>query len=145
VEFSRVGQGTTGVSRSFDITLTKLSDDSRVTFLSIDKEEQQVLMAYFKQSGIKTRFLDADGAQREALDSASEEEGGQGRRARGKKPDAAAIDADMDDDESEEDEDFVDNGSGDSNEDEDGEEEQDEDDMSMIDEGIDKDELKALQ
>lgn len=28
VEFSRVGQGTTGVSRSFDVTLTKLRDDS---------------------------------------------------------------------------------------------------------------------
>lgn len=27
VEFSRVGQGTTGVSRSFDITLTKLKDE----------------------------------------------------------------------------------------------------------------------
>ena len=62
VEFSRVGQGTTGVSRSFDITLTKLRDDAQTTFLSIDKEEQKVLMAYFKQSGIKTRILDADGA-----------------------------------------------------------------------------------
>jgi len=28
VEFSRVGMGTTGVSRSFDVTLTKLRDDS---------------------------------------------------------------------------------------------------------------------
>ena len=61
VEFSRVGQGTTGVSRSFDIILTKLRDDTKTTFLSIDKEEMQVLMAYFKQSGIKARFLDSDG------------------------------------------------------------------------------------
>lgn len=28
VEFSRVGHGTAGLSRSFDLTLTKLSDDS---------------------------------------------------------------------------------------------------------------------
>lgn len=39
VEFSRVGQGTAGLSRSFDLTLTKLKDDSQVTFLGIDKEE----------------------------------------------------------------------------------------------------------
>ena len=62
VEFSRVGQGTTGVSRSFDITLTKLRDDSQITFLSIDKSEQKVLMDYFKQCGIKSRIVDADGA-----------------------------------------------------------------------------------
>ena len=102
-------------------------------------------MAYFKQSGIKTRYLDADGAQREALDSGSEEEGAAGtssRRAKGKKPDAAAIDADMDDDESEDDEDFVDEDSDDSD-DEEGEEEQEED-QSMADDGVDKDELKAL-
>lgn len=49
----------------------------------------------------------------------------------------------MDDEESE-DEDFVDDGSGnDDDDDEDGEEEQEED-MSMIDENVDKDELKAL-
>ena len=58
VEFSRVGQGTTGVSRSFDVILTKIRDDSQVTFLSIDKEEQRCLMQYFKQSGIKTRIMD---------------------------------------------------------------------------------------
>ena len=39
VEFSRIGQGSSGLSRSFDITLTKLADDSKVTFMSIDKEE----------------------------------------------------------------------------------------------------------
>ena len=37
-------------------------------------------MAYFKQSGIKTRITDADGAQREVIDSGSEEEQGRGRR-----------------------------------------------------------------
>ena len=97
------------MSRSFDVTLTKLRDDSQVAFLSIDKEEQQVLMAYFKQSGIKTRIIDADGAHREAVLSGSDNEG-DGRR-KGKKQAAEAIDADMDDEESEEDEDFTENGS----------------------------------
>lgn len=46
-----------------------------MTFLSIDKEEMQVMMSYFKQSGIKTKYLDADGAQRDVMDSASDEEG----------------------------------------------------------------------
>ena len=51
----------------------------------------------------------------------------------------------MDDDEESEDEDFVDNGSdGSSGGDESGEAEQSEEDMSMIDESVDKDELKAL-
>ena len=87
VEFSRVGQGTTGVSRSFDITLTKLRDDTQVTFLSIDKEEQKVLMAYFKQSGIKTRILDADGAQREVnFDSDGSANANEGGRARNRRP-----------------------------------------------------------
>lgn len=126
VEFSRVGQGTTGVSRSFDITLTKLRDDAQTTFLSIDKEEQKVLMAYFKQSGIKTRILDADGAQREVnFDSDDGEDAGKSRSGRQRKAgnNAEQIDADMDDEESEEDEDFEDNGSDDSDDDEDGEEE----------------------
>lgn len=39
VEFSRIGEGTSGVSRSFDLILTKMKDDSQVTFLSIDKAE----------------------------------------------------------------------------------------------------------
>ena len=72
VEFSRIGEGTTGVSRSFDVTLTKARDDTQVTFLSIDKEEQKVLMAYFKKSEIKTRITDPDGAQREAIASDSD-------------------------------------------------------------------------
>ena len=52
----------------------------------------------------------------------------------------------MDDEESEDDEDFVDDGSGGSgSDDEEGEAEQDEDDESMVDESVDKDELKALK
>lgn len=60
VEFSRVGGGTAGLSRSFDITLTKMRDDSQVTFLSIDKEEQKVLFDYFKQSQVKVRTVNVD-------------------------------------------------------------------------------------
>ena len=123
VEFSRVGQGTTGVSRSFDITLTKLRDDTQVTFLSIDKEEQKILMDYFKQSGIKTRILDADGAHREVnFDSDEPSAEGDGKRRRRAGGDASQIDADMDDEDSEDDGDFTDNGS-DSDDDEEGEEE----------------------
>ena len=88
-------------------------------------------MSYFKQSGIKTRILDADGAQREVnfdSDGSDEKTGAAGstsRSGRQRRPggDAAQIDADMDDDESEEDEDFVDDGSDDSDDEEEGEEE----------------------
>ena len=39
VELSRIGQvGATG-GRSFDMTITKLSDDTQTTFAGIDKEE----------------------------------------------------------------------------------------------------------
>lgn len=146
VEFSRVGEGTAGLSRSFDITLTKLKDDSQVTFLSIDKEEQGVLQAYFKQSGVKVRTVDVDTQQQvdsEDEDAPEEPESKRKRRGPGATQD---IDADMDDDE-EEDEDFVDDGGDqDSDDEEDGEEEESaEEDMSMIDEGVDKDELKNLQ
>lgn len=140
-----MGQGTTGVSRSFDITLTKLRDDSQVTFLSIDKEEQKILMDYFKHSGIKTRILDADGAQRD-VDFESDEPSaeGDGRPRRRAAGEGGRIDDDMDDEDSEDDGDFTDNGSDNSDDDEEGEEEQEED-ASMVDESIDKDELKALQ
>ena len=42
VEFSRIGGGSSGLSRSFDVTLTKLNDGGKITFMSIDKEEQQL-------------------------------------------------------------------------------------------------------
>ena len=92
----------------------------------------QKLLAYFKQTEIKTSYVDADGATR---DTQSIDED----RQRGRK---AVNDADMigeaqveeDDDESE-DESFEDEGSEESDQGE---------DMSMVDSGIDKDELKAL-
>ena len=43
------------------MTLTKAKDDTTHTFLSIDKEEQSVLMAYFKQSNIKIKIENVDG------------------------------------------------------------------------------------
>ena len=40
VEFSRLGQmGGAMPSRSFDMTVTRLKDDTQVTFAGIDKEE----------------------------------------------------------------------------------------------------------
>lgn len=60
VEFSRIGQGTAGLSRSFDVTLTKLADGSKVTFMSIDKEEQATLIAYFKSANVKMRTVDVE-------------------------------------------------------------------------------------
>ena len=124
VEFQRVGKGSSGASRSFDIILTKLRDDTRVTFLSIDQEEMQVLMTYLKHSSIKTNFLDADGTMREIIDTSNAEEGN-----------SQAIDANMDSQESE-DESFKDTGSGNGSESDEG--------MSVIDSGIDKDELRGL-
>ena len=84
----------------------------------------QVLMTYLKQSSIKTNFLDADGTMREIIDTSNAEEGN-----------SQAIDANMDSEESE-DESFKDTGSGNGSESDEG--------MSVIDSGVDKDELKAL-
>lgn len=60
VEFSRVGNFGAGMSRSFDIIITKMEDDSQVAFSGIDKEEQKVLLNYFKDRKIKVRSIDAE-------------------------------------------------------------------------------------
>ena len=73
VEFSRIGQGSSGLSRSFDVTLTKLADDSKVTFMSIDKEEQACLIAYFKAANVKMRTVDLETNIHEDLGSEDEE------------------------------------------------------------------------
>ena len=78
VEFSRVGQGAANLTRSFDVTFTKAKDDSTHTFLSIDKEEQQVLMAYFKQSNIKIKIMNEGGPA--GMEMSDSDDGG----ARGK-------------------------------------------------------------
>ena len=52
--------------------MTKLADDSKVTFVSIDKEEQQVLMNYFKAANVKMRTVDLETNMHEELGSESE-------------------------------------------------------------------------
>ena len=47
-------------SRSFDMTVTKLKDDSNVTFAGIDKEEQKNLMNYLKSKNVKMRSVDVE-------------------------------------------------------------------------------------
>jgi structure-specific recognition protein 1 len=110
VEFSRIGQGTGGQSRSFDVTLTKLADDSKVTFMSIDKEEQAVLMNYFKSSNVKMRTVDLETNTRVDLDSDSageeQNERGEGKR---KIKHKKVEDEEMDYDSEEDDEDFNEN------------------------------------
>lgn len=54
------------------MTLTKLADDSKITFMSIDKEEQQVLMNYFKAANVKMRTVDLETNMHEELGSESE-------------------------------------------------------------------------
>ena len=74
-------------SRSFDITVTKLKDDSQVTFAGIDKEEQKNLINYFKSKNVKIRILDVETNQHanyndEDEDDEEDEEskGGKARR-----------------------------------------------------------------
>lgn len=62
VEFSRTGAG---VSRTFDLTLTKLKDEPSVTFLSIDRDEHEILVKYFKAAGVKMRTVDTEGNKSE--------------------------------------------------------------------------------
>lgn len=146
VEFSRVGHGAAGLSRSFDITLTRLKEQSQITFQGIDKEEEDCMKTYFKQSGIRTRTVDVE---THALISSDSEGGGGGVQNRGegkrkiKAKDVNDIDQDMDDEE-EEDEDFNDEGSDDDDESEEGEADMDGDNEEMSND-VDKQELEALQ
>lgn len=55
------------------MTLTKLADDSKVTFMSIDKEEQACLIAYFKAANVKMRTVDLETNIHEDLGSEDEE------------------------------------------------------------------------
>lgn len=58
VEFSRTAGG---VSRTFDLTLSRAKEDTSITFLSIDRDEHDGLVAYFKQSGVKMKTVDLEG------------------------------------------------------------------------------------
>jgi structure-specific recognition protein 1 len=63
VEFSRIAQGGQAASRSFDLTITKLKDNTVISFASIESEEQRLLTDYFKAAGIKMRVIDAETRQ----------------------------------------------------------------------------------
>jgi len=145
VEFSRIGQGSSGLSRSFDVTLTKLADDSKVTFMSIDKEEQACLMNYFKASNVKMRTVDLETNIHEDIGSEDEEPSQENDRGAGKRKikKKKVEDEEMEDyDDEEDDEDFDDDGdSGSGSDEEQGEEEED---SAMIDASISGDELKHL-
>jgi structure-specific recognition protein 1 len=124
VEFGRTGQG---ASRTFDLTLTKLKDEPNITFLSIDRDEQQALVSYFKAAGVKMKTVDEGGNKQELKDSPQKKDHEMN---------------DYDDEEGSEDESF--NESGKDSEDESAEVEADSD-VDMIDEELDGKELRAIQ
>jgi len=146
VEFSRTGQG---VSRTFDLSIHRLKEgEPSVTFFGIDRAEQQLIVEYFKESGIKMKTVDIEGNKQELTDAG---------QIAGGKPANTNVDMDMDDDEEEsEDEDFTENdvgggkSSGSGGDDESGEAESNGEDSEMnggkddIDSDVDKNELKAL-
>lgn len=64
VEFSRIGQVTSGMpSRSFDMTITRLKDDTSITFAGIDKAEHKCLTNYLKSKNVKMRSVDVETKQ----------------------------------------------------------------------------------
>lgn len=150
VEFSRVGGGTAGLSRSFDVQLTKLKDDTTIQFHSIDKEEQAVLMKYFKASNIKIRTVDVDTQREVEMDSESgdDEVNKPGKEREAGKRKIKTKEVDMQDYDSEsDDEDFKEekSGGGSGDDDSGSDDESGEADMDMIDSDVDKEELKHLQ
>lgn len=60
IEFSRIGGGGALSGKSFDVSLTKIKDEPKITFQSIDKDEYQNLIAHFKQSGVRMRTVDLE-------------------------------------------------------------------------------------
>lgn len=74
VELSRVGAAIGMSGRSFDITVTKMSDDSQVTFSSIDKEEQKGLINYFKTRNVKMRLVDIETNEQHNLSEDEDDE-----------------------------------------------------------------------
>ena len=151
IEFSRLGGMGAGIpsSRSFDMKVTHMGNEPAITFAGIDKQEHKNLTAYMKSKGIKMRSVDVETNQEidvsEGSDGDVPESDSAEPRSRGRKRQAE----EEDDDES--DESFKEGGGSegedgeqeDEDDDEDGEDESDED--ADMDEGIDKDELKALQ
>mmetsp|Transcript_25537 Transcript_25537/g.19312 ORF Transcript_25537/g.19312 Transcript_25537/m.19312 type:complete len:117 (-) Transcript_25537:155-505(-) len=113
-------------NRTFDLIITKLKDDSQVTFASIEKEEQKNLINYFKTKQVKVRILDVESNEHVNLkdDSSEEEEESKEKGKRSKGGD------DDDYDSEEDDEDFVDE---DSPEESDSEEDEEMDDDMEVD------------
>lgn len=62
IEFSRLGGMGAGMpsSRSFDMTVTCLSDNQPITFGSIDKSEHKNLVNYLRAKGVKMRNVDLE-------------------------------------------------------------------------------------
>lgn len=50
-------------SRSFDMTITRIKDDSAITFAGIDKDEHKGLINYLKSKNIKIRNVDVETKQ----------------------------------------------------------------------------------
>ena len=50
----------TGMYRSFDLTVTKMKDDSTVTFAGLDKDEYKPLERFFTSKKVKVRNVDVD-------------------------------------------------------------------------------------
>ena len=71
VEFLRIGQHTAS-ARSFDLVLTRLADDNRIIFQSIEIQEMELLIRYFKQAEVKVHFEDGAGTKREITCSSIE-------------------------------------------------------------------------
>lgn len=66
VEFSRLS----GASRTFDLIVKMLRDtEPTVTFLSIDREEQQGLIDYLRASNVKIKLVDAEGNKQDVTDA----------------------------------------------------------------------------
>lgn len=129
VEFSRTGQG---ASRTFDVTISKLKEEPNVTFLGIDREEQRILIDYFKASNVKMKVVDIEGNKQEMSQVEAREAG-----------DADMAGPDYDDEEESEDESFNEEAaSGSGPDSESGEFEADSD---VVDEEMDKHEVRALQ
>lgn len=127
VEFSRLG------ARTFDLTLTKLKEEPNVVFLSIERDEYPILVEYFKAAGVKMKSVDEQGHKQELKQTALKTKQDQ---------DMQAFD---DDDEDSEDESFNDSGEDDDDDEEEEDEKEVSKDVDMIDEELDKKELKALQ
>ncbi len=58
LKYVEFGRTKVGAQITFDLTLTTIKGDQDVTFLSIEKEEQEALFRYFQRSNIKVRATD---------------------------------------------------------------------------------------